>query len=336
MQILVGDDVYELVMLSDTSGNPVNPGGGGGGGPDRELVTTTYLCKNAFTGASVGDTITSTQVIDVSATPVTVSVIWRNQTTAADLAGAPSAANLGLVGTTALTDGQLRATPVPVSGPLTDAQLRAAAVPISAATLPLPTGAATSAGLTTINSTLGAPMQQTGGTVGLVAGAATIGSVNVLGGNVTAVNVNGSGVTQPVSIAATVAVSAASLPLPTGAATETTLAAASAKLPATLGQKTSAASLAVVVASDQTSLPVTHLTTQRTAGLIRVTGAGTVAAGARSVSFANTGAANATVTGAATILKAGEIVSFTAQTNDTLGAISYSGTGTEILIAEVR
>ncbi len=42
-----------------------------------------------------------------------------------------------------LTDAQLRAAAVPVSGPLTDTQLRAAAVPISAASLPLPTGAAT-------------------------------------------------------------------------------------------------------------------------------------------------------------------------------------------------
>jgi len=54
-----------------------------------------------------------------------------------------------------LTDAQLRATPVPVSGtvtatgPLTDAQLRASAVPISAASLPLPAGAATEATLAT-------------------------------------------------------------------------------------------------------------------------------------------------------------------------------------------
>ncbi len=79
-----------------------------------------------------------------------------------------------------LTDAQLRATAVPVSltgqsvaitgtvavtGPLTDAQLRAAAVPvsgtfwqatqpISAASLPLPTGAATSAAQTTGNNSL--------------------------------------------------------------------------------------------------------------------------------------------------------------------------------------
>jgi hypothetical protein len=44
--------------------------------------------------------------------------------------------------------------------------------------------------------------------------------------------------------------------LPTGAATETTLAAASAKLPATLGQKNMANSMAVVIASDQSAIPV--------------------------------------------------------------------------------
>ena len=57
-----------------------------------------------------------------------------------------------------LTDAQLRATAVPVSGTvavsnhpanLTDAQLRATAVPVSAASLPLPAGAATEATLAT-------------------------------------------------------------------------------------------------------------------------------------------------------------------------------------------
>ncbi len=63
----------------------------------------------------------------------------------------------------------------------------------------------------------------------------------------------------PVVIASdqsTLPVSAASLPLPTGAATEATLSAASAKLPATLGQAAMAASLAVAIASDQSTLPV--------------------------------------------------------------------------------
>lgn len=86
----------------------------GGGGVDRELIVSTYLCKTAFTGASVGDTITSTQIIDVSATPTTVSVIWRNQTTGIDIT-APSSADLTLLASNAITDAQLRATPVPVS-----------------------------------------------------------------------------------------------------------------------------------------------------------------------------------------------------------------------------
>lgn len=44
-----------------------------------------------------------------------------------------------------LTNTQLRATPVDVLGPLTNTELRASAVPVSAASLPLPTGASTSA-----------------------------------------------------------------------------------------------------------------------------------------------------------------------------------------------
>lgn len=49
-----------------------------------------------------------------------------------------------------LTDTQLRATPVPISGALTDAQLRATPVDVSAASLPLPTGAATQTTLAAI------------------------------------------------------------------------------------------------------------------------------------------------------------------------------------------
>lgn len=61
-------------------------------------------------------------------------------------------ANTGL--TQPLTDTQLRASPVSVSGPLTDTQLRAADVPVSASSLPLPSGAATSANQTTANTSL--------------------------------------------------------------------------------------------------------------------------------------------------------------------------------------
>jgi hypothetical protein len=43
------------------------------------------------------------------------ATLWRNESTAADLASAPLAANLELVGASALTDAQLRATAVSVS-----------------------------------------------------------------------------------------------------------------------------------------------------------------------------------------------------------------------------
>lgn len=51
-----------------------------------------------------------------------------------------------------LTDTQLRLTAVPVSGPLTDTQLRAVAVPVNAAALPLPAGASTEATLALIKA----------------------------------------------------------------------------------------------------------------------------------------------------------------------------------------
>lgn len=115
----------------------------------------------------------------------------------------------------------------------------------------------------------------------LPAGAATLGAVNVLGGNATAVKVDGSAVTQPVSgtfwqatqpVSGTVAVtgtfwqttqpiSAASLPLPTGAATSalqttgnTSLATIATNTPA-LGQAAMAASTPVVLASNQSNVP---------------------------------------------------------------------------------
>jgi hypothetical protein len=66
----------------------------------------------------------------------------------------------------------------------------------------------------------------------------------------------------PVALASdqsALAITVATLPLPSGAATETTLAAMSAKLPATIGQKAMSASLAVALASDQSSIPVAYV-----------------------------------------------------------------------------
>ena len=107
--------------------------------------------------------------------------------------------------------------------------------PISAASLPLPTGASTAA------------KQPALGT----AGTASADVITIQGiASMTALVVDGSAVTQPIS--------AASLPLPTGASTSalqttgnTTLSTISGQLPTTLGAKTIANSMAVNIASDQ-------------------------------------------------------------------------------------
>lgn len=131
-------------LTAVSAANPLPATGGGGGSTvDRELVVTTYYVKTAFTGASVGDTITGTQILNLTTLPATVDgVIWYNQTTAAALASAPSGANLTLIGSTALTDAQLRAT----------------AVPVSAASLPLPAGASTDATLAAASAKLPASL----------------------------------------------------------------------------------------------------------------------------------------------------------------------------------
>jgi hypothetical protein len=186
-----------------------------------------------------------------------------------------------------LTDTQLRAIAVPVSdgggsltvdGPLTDAQLRAAAVPVSAASLPLPTGAATSALQTTGNTSVGNIDTKTP-----ALGQATMAASTpvVIANNQSAVPVSGpltdtqlratavpisdggSSVTVDGPLtdtqlrATAVPVSASALPLPTGAATSalqtignSSLSSLDTKLP-DKGQGTMANSTPVAIASDQ-------------------------------------------------------------------------------------
>ncbi len=83
---------------------------------------------------------------------------------------------------------------------------------------------------------------------------------------------------------ATQPVSAASLPLPSGAATEATLAAQSAKLPATLGAKVGSASISVVRASDDTLPAGTN-----TIGKVGVVSAAGIASGSPTFVAISTG-----------------------------------------------
>lgn len=156
---------------SDGEELQVTGGGGGGGtvnqgtaGVDPWLVKGT---KSHNAAAPTSDNLGVLPAVANAAAPIYTE--GRQVLLSTDLGGA-------LRVTGPLTDAQLRATPVPVSGtvtvtatnldirdltfaadkvdvsgstgvgvtgPLTDAQLRASAVPISAASLPLPTGAAT-------------------------------------------------------------------------------------------------------------------------------------------------------------------------------------------------
>jgi hypothetical protein len=79
-----------------------------------------------------------------------------------------------------------------------------------------------------------------------------------------------------------------------------------------------------------TSLP----TTVRDANVTVESSSGTVAAGARSLSIANSGIAAGTVQGE--LIAAGMTYSWQAPNNDTLNSVSYDATGTTLVIIEVR
>jgi len=192
--------------------------------------------------------------------------------------------------------------PLTVTGPLTDAQLRATAVPVSAASLPLPTGAATESTLATRLSeagfqarinTLGqktmanstpvvissdqSSLPVTASSLPLPSGAASAANQTTIGAQTTKINdgtntaavtaanalkVDGSAVTQPVS--GTVAVSNLStLSTLAEQQTQTTalstanasLASIDTKTPS-LGQAIANTSVPVVLASDQSAVPV--------------------------------------------------------------------------------
>lgn len=168
-----------------------------------------------------------------------------------------------------LTNAQLRASDVPITGtvtantglsqPLTDAQLRATAVPVSGtffqATQPVSIAASVAVTGPLTDAQLRATPVPVSGTV-----TANTGLTQPL----TDAQLRASAV--PVSgtfFQATQPVSAASLPLPSGAATSanqttgnSSLSSIDAKL-SSLGQKTMASSAPVVIASDQSAIPIT-------------------------------------------------------------------------------
>lgn len=180
-----------------------------------------------------------------------------------------------------LTDTQLRATPVPVSGtvstgltqPLTDTQLRASPVstsvsnfpvtqPISASSLPLPTGASTETTLGTrlsesdFDTKIGGLTETAPSTD--TASSGINGRLQRIAQRLTSlISTMGTPFQAGGSIGNTSFTANAGTNLNTSALNlETTQSAISGKLPVTLGQKTMTASLAVVVSSDQSTIPI--------------------------------------------------------------------------------
>ena len=102
----------------------------------------------------------------------------------------------------------------------------------------------------------------------------------------------------------------------------------------TLGQKTSAASTPVVIASDQSAIPVTlptGISRTPSVALIPAASAGNTTAGVVEVSLKISGN-NATVGGVA--IPNGTVLTYRADYKDTVGAIAYTtGGGTTILIS---
>lgn len=168
---------------------------------------------------------------------------------------------------TGLTDTELRAAAVPVSGPLTDTELRASAVPVSATQL---------------------PAALVGGRLDVVVGAAlpagenNIGDVDVLSVPADPFGVNADAASATGSISAKLRnIAAVQLPAAlVGGRLDENVGAWLGSTAPTVGQKTMANSLPVSIASDQSDVPV---------GVGNVTATGTIDADGETVSIAIAG-----------------------------------------------
>lgn len=172
---------------------------------------------NASGQLSVISTPSGTQTVSVSnfpaTQPVTGTFFQATQPVSAVSLPLPTGAATETTVATLLTDTQLRATPVPVSGTistggLTDTQLRATAVPVSLTSTTITNFPATQAVSGTVTANLG--------TIAGVSTETTLSALNTkipsnLTVTATRLLTDSSGVTQPIS--------ASALPLPTGAST---------------------------------------------------------------------------------------------------------------------
>lgn len=226
------------VVITDQDGIPVAAGSGTG----SEVQVTNFPATQPVSGVVQVSNFPATQPVSAASLPLPSGAATSAKQPAPGTAGVPSTDILSIQGAPSMTpvktDGSGVTQPIsgsvavsnlpatqPVSGAVSVSNLPAtqpvsgavsvsnfpATQPVSVATLPLPSGAATSAKQPALG-TSGTPSTD----VLTIQGAASM----------TPVKTDGSGVTQPVSgsvavsnFPATQPVSAASLPLPSGAAT---------------------------------------------------------------------------------------------------------------------
>jgi len=106
------------------------------------------------------------QQITISGVATEATLLLVEQNTADTVTELVAAnASLDSLETLVLTGAQLRTTHVRVAGPLTDTELRASAVPVYAASLPLPTGAATETTLAAVQYAADALNARTAGSL---------------------------------------------------------------------------------------------------------------------------------------------------------------------------
>lgn len=187
--------------------------------------------------------IASTPVViasNQSAIPAAQSGVWSVAQLGSWTVGAVQASAWSVVQSGAWNVTQNGAWTVGISG----------TVPISAAALPLPAGAATETTIAAINTKTPAMGQAAMAASTPVVIASNQSAIPATQSGAWTIGATQSGV-WTVAISGTVPISAAALPLPTGAATEATLSSVNTKIP-TLGQAVMAASQPVVIASDQT------------------------------------------------------------------------------------
>ena len=134
----------------DASGNLLVSIAAEPGAPFHVIVDSSALPSGAATEAKQDNQITQETAIAGSVASIDSNIIHADTDNVTVVSsslptGAATAANQATeIASLASIDSKLTS-PITVTGPLTDTQLRASAVPVSAASLPLPTGAATEA-----------------------------------------------------------------------------------------------------------------------------------------------------------------------------------------------